>query len=272
MTRPALRYRGGKWRIAPWIISHFPPHECYVEPFMGACSVLLQKASSDFEVVNDLDGDIVAFFRVLRDRPEELQRSIALTPYSRQEYRECKDHALDDLERARRLYGRCWMGRGSSTSDGGWRFQKEWNGWRMNITRLFHELGHLGDIAARLSSIQIDQGPALDVIGRFDAPTTLFYCDPPYLWGTRTRGSRNLYRSEMNDSDHEHLANILHGIQGMAVVSGYHSELYDDLYAGWRCETKMVYAESQKAKTEVLWISPAAEAARLGGGVQQTLL
>lgn len=75
-TRPALRYYGGKWRIGQWVISHFPAHECYVEPYGGGASVLLQKARSPLEVYNDLDGAAVNFFRVLRERQGELARSV----------------------------------------------------------------------------------------------------------------------------------------------------------------------------------------------------
>ena len=266
IERPALRYRGGKWRLAPWIISHLPPHECYVEPFMGACSVLLQKPPSDFEVINDLDGDVVAFFEMLRTRPDELQQAIALTPFSRAEYQACRQPVPEgtrdpQLEQARRLYTRCWQGRGSSTSDGGWRFQKAWNGWKMNTPVYFKHLGHLADMALRLAHVQIENTDALAVIRRFDAPTTCFYIDPPYVFSTRVASVRRLYTAEMDDRAHEALAETLHGIQGMALVSGYPSALYDRLYGHWRCETTTAYAEQQKATTEALWINPAADAA-----------
>lgn len=262
--RPALRYRGGKWRLAPWVIRHLPPHECYVEPFMGACSVFLQKLPSDYEVLNDLDGDVVALFRVLRERPAELQRAIALTPFSREEYHACREPATDDLERARRLYVRCWQGRGSSTSDGGWRFQKGWNGWKMNSPVYFKDIGHLADIALRLAHVQIESTDALAVIRRFDAPGTCFYLDPPYVFGTRVASARRLYTEEMDDAAHEALAKVLHGIRGMAVLSGYPSPLYERLYGDWRCETTTAWAEQQKAATEALWINPAADVALNG--------
>ena len=102
VTRPALRYYGGKFRLAPWIIGHFPVHECYVEPFGGAMSVLLRKAPARYEVYNDLDREVVNLFRVLRERPEEFIRAIELTPYSRAEQLLAFEPAPEDeLERAR---------------------------------------------------------------------------------------------------------------------------------------------------------------------------
>ncbi len=257
ISRPALRYRGGKWRTAPWIISHFPPHECYVEPFMGAASVFMQKEPSDFEVLNDRDGDVVAFFRALRERPEDLMEAIALTPYSRDEFKAALAPAVDTLERARRLYIRCWQGRGSSNENSGWRFQIQWHGWKMNIPRYFHKLEHLGVIAARLADVQIENGKAETVMERFDAPTTLHYLDPPYVLETRNKSPR-LYKYEWSDDDHRHLAETAKGLKGMVLISGYPSGLYDELYAEWRRVEKTAYAEAQKQTIECLWISPKA--------------
>lgn len=260
IQRPALRYRGGKWRIASWIIRHLPVHECYVEPFMGACSVLLQKPPSAFEVVNDLDGYVVAFFRCLRDRRADLEESIWLTPCSRQELRLAYEPAEDELEKARKLYMRCAIGRGSANRKSGWRFQKAWNGWGKDYPRLMKHLDHFGPIADRLMTVQIEQDDALATIRRFDGPRTVFYVDPPYMAEFRAR-SRDLYSTELNDEDHLRLAEVLHSIVGMALVSGYASPLYEKIYAGWRQVKKIAYGERQKQVTECLWISPAAEQA-----------
>ena len=123
VTRPPIRYHGGKFRIASWVISHFPAHECYVEPFGGGAGVLLQKTPAPFEVLNDLDGEVVNFFRVLRERPGELVRVIQLTPWSREEQRLSFEPASDPLERARRFYVRSWQTHGgpgrSGKADGG---------------------------------------------------------------------------------------------------------------------------------------------------------
>lgn len=275
LRRVALRYRGGKARDAWWIIAHLPQCECYVEPFMGAASVLLQREPADFEVLNDLDGAVVNFFRVLREQPSELMRLITLTPYSRQEYRLCRDSCPDNpLEWARRVYVWAWQGRGRALErNGGWRFQTSWNGWNAHVLRQFRDVSHLDWIADRLTRVQIEQGEALDVIGRYDRPQTLFLCDPPYLPEVR-QGSGTLYRCEMDVADHVALAEKLRGIRGMAVVCGYPHPLYDELYTrhGWRLETKASYGEAQKATVEAVWINPAAQAALAAEQAQGSFL
>lgn len=118
-TRPALRYFGGKWRLAPWIISHFPEHTCYVEPFAGGASVLLRKPESKVEVLNDLDGEVVNFWRVLREQTEAFIRAVELTPFSREEASLAYQVADDPLERARRLFIRSWQQRGGDLAPSG---------------------------------------------------------------------------------------------------------------------------------------------------------
>lgn len=264
IKRPALRYRGGKWRLGPWIISHFPPHECYVEPFAGGASVLFQKEPSILECINDLDGDVVAFFRVLREQPQDLVRMLELTPYARDELKECHQPVsagMNDLEKARRLYTRCALGRGTSSRPSGFRPQKSKCAWGKNVTGEFARLEHLHAAAERLAMVQIECLDALEVVRRFDAPGTLFYVDPPYLSENR---SGRLYAQEMMDEGaHRALAELLHGIEGMVLLSGGESELYRDLYGGWSVETKIARGEQHKEYTECLWINPAAQAAKV---------
>jgi DNA adenine methylase len=127
VTRPALRYFGGKFRLSKWILSQFPEHETYVEPFGGAMGVLLNKQPAHFEIYNDLDGEVVNFFRVLRDQPDELIRLIELTPYAREEQLLSFDDlaGVSEVERARRLYVRCWQSHGGGRTQWrtGWRYQ-----------------------------------------------------------------------------------------------------------------------------------------------------
>ena len=262
VSRPALRYRGGKWRSAPWIIEHFPPHECYVEPFMGAASVLLRKPRADFECINDLNGSVVNFFRVLREQPAELQQAITLTPYSRQEYRECRVPCPGNpIEWARRLWVQHSQGRGRAEgANGGWRFQTAWNGWNADVVGQFRKVEHFTEITDRLMGVQIEQGTWIDVVRRFDRPSTLFYVDPPYPHVTRPE-STNLYAHEMEDADHERLAGELNGLDGMVVLSSYPNALYDSLFAGWRQEVRTEHAEAQKETTEVIYLNPACDTA-----------
>lgn len=262
VTRPALRYYGGKWRIAPWIIQHLPPHQCYVEPFAGGASVLLRKPPAPLEVANDRDGDVINFFRVLRERPDELVRLLDLTPWSRGELYACYLPSDDPVERARRYYVRSmqgWFG-GTRKEWQGWRFQKQQVGGRSTIAS-WGSFEHLYAAAQRLKSVQFDCDDALKVIPRFDTPATLFYVDPPYPRKTRSaRWGNDGYRYEMSDDDHRALAEALKGVAGAVLISSYLSPLYEELYAGWR-RVERVAMTGGKVKTfarEVLWLNDAA--------------
>lgn len=262
ITRPALRYYGGKWVLAPWIIQHLPEHESYIEPFAGAASVLLQKRPSRIEVYNDLDGEVVNFFRVLRDHPGELVQALSLTPYARGELTACKEPAINPIERARRLFVLAWQGRSRNSWTAGWRFQRTTHRRSRSPADDFADVDRLHAIAARLRHVQIEKDDALAVIERFDTPRAVFYCDPPYLESTRSgRWAANAYANELTDEDHVALSEVLHRIEGMALVSGYDSPLYDELYGGWQKVTKRATTDHRGAevkRTECLWISPRA--------------
>lgn len=261
ITRPALRYFGGKWRLAPWVISFFPEHICYCEPYGGGANVILQKEPSYIDVYNDLNGDVVNFFRVMRERKDELIEAIRWTPYARDEYGLSFEPTSDPLELARRLYVQAWMKRD------GYRVNDKSAGWRMTKTDArgtrtpvddWDNIVHLYEVATRLKEIAIENNPALTVIGRYDAPTTLFYLDPPYVQSTRNqRWALTAYEYEMTDQDHTELARALNGIEGMAIISGYPSELYEELYQGWQMITKEIAQNNQsEAKIEALWLNP----------------
>jgi len=253
INRPALRYFGGKWRLAKWIMSFFPEHFCYAEPFTGGASVLLQKERVEHEVINDLDGNVVNFFRVLRERPDELIRAIELTPFARDEYRLSIQVAENELERARRFYVRCWQSIGSNADkNGGWRFQRSDNGY--SVAKQFTQTDYLWGIVERLRGVQIESDDAIKIIRRYDAPETLFYIDPPYLPETREYSGR--YRLEVMPDYHCQLAQVLNTIEGMAIVSGYPSGLYDELFTGWRAERKEVKTNGEAKGLETLWLSP----------------
>lgn len=262
--RPALRYYGGKWRIAPWILSHFPEHHIYVEAFAGGASVLLRKAPSDSEVLNDLDGNVVNYFRVLREKPYELKRAIEFTPFSREEtYASCEP-ATDPVERARRFHVRAWQTQHGAPQMGrnGWRFGRRGGNDRRSAVDDWNDVARLPAIAERLKNVQIENDDALKVIARFDKASTLFFCDPPYMFSTRSdRWARNGYRLEMEDKVHEQLAEVLRSVKGMAIVCGYPSEDYERLYKGWKRVSIDNHTSRGKARSEVLWISPAAAAA-----------
>lgn len=258
--RPALRYYGGKWKLAPWIISHFPEHQNYVEPCGGAASVLLQKPRSPLETYNDLDGNVVNFFRVLRDRPEELIRKIRLTPWARAEYELSFEPCDDAVERARRFFVSMWMsmqgGHHSKTSKT-WRINTN-NGDRYVVPpEEFAGLPKcLPDIAGRFLGVQIDNRDACDVIGRYDNADTLIYFDPPYIKETRSRG--DVYRLEVDNQFHIQAADLLRQVAGYVIVSGYACPLYTELYEGhgWKRVDKEAQTNGGGKRIESLWLSP----------------
>jgi DNA adenine methylase len=257
ITTPALRWIGSKWRIANWIIEQLPPHTTYVEPYAGGCSVLLRKPPSTFEVVNDLNSEVVNFFEVLRTRPAELIAAIDLTPYARQEYQLSwrREKELEPVEQARRFYVRCRMsfGSGEGRFSTGWRFQKNTNRGKRVVDE-WSKVDHLWAIARRFKEAMIEHDDALKILDRYDTAQTVFYVDPPYV--TDTRQESNIYSHEMTDDDHRSLAEKLHGLDGMVVLSGYPSALYDELYAGWRTLEKSTQTNGKAQRTEKLWISP----------------
>ncbi len=257
ITRPIMRYPGGKFKLAKWVISHFPAHETYVELYGGAASVLLRKLRSIGEVYNDIDGEVVNVFRILRDRQlaAELARLIELTPYSREEYDKACEPTLHPIEKARRLIYRTFAGQGSLTRDhSGFRGYRNSTSGVTGATEWAKYPAELILFTERLQGVCIENKSAIDLIPSLDRPNTLFYADPPYVKSTHSGSIR--YRYSMSDDDHIQLSECLHRIQGLAVVSGYPSDLYDRLYADWRCVRKSHYALNAKPTIECLWLSP----------------
>lgn len=265
-SRPLLRYHGGKWMLAPWIISHLPPHRVYVEPYGGAASVLIRKPRSYGEVYNDLDGEIVNLFRVVREQPRALTRALLWTPFARTEYRETAFEPTDDpLEMARRTVIRSFMGFGSNSIQ---RAIK--SGFRSNSNRSGTTPAHdwmefpptIRAVARRFRGVVIERLPAMDVVKQHDSPETLIYADPPYVHTTRmtvTQHGHHGYRHEMTDDDHREMAATLRHVRGMVVLSGYPCDLYDrELFADWHRVEREALADGARKRTEVLWMNAAA--------------
>jgi DNA adenine methylase len=264
MRRPLLRYHGGKWMLAPWIIEHFPPHRIYVEPFGGAASVLLRKERSYAEVWNDLDCEVVNLFRVVREKPAALTRALVWTPWSRAEFELARRPTRNRLERARRFMVRAMMGFGTSGLLRGGRTGFRAAPYRISNSGVHDWVNHpptLRAVARRLRGVTIEQRPALDVIAQQDGPDTLFYVDPPYTHAERVSvaDGHRAYVHEMDDAAHEKLADVLRSAHGMVLLSGYRSALYARLYRDWRSVQCQTLANGGRKRTEVLWINPAAE-------------
>lgn len=265
IKHPAIRYHGGKFRLAPWIIEQMPDHVCYVEPFGGAAGVLLRKPRSYAEVYNDLDEEVVNLFRVLRDPVQNqcLQDACVLTPYSRNEFFAAREKTADPVERARRMVVRACMGFGTASGAGGD------SGFRHDSKRKYATPSHLWErypatlaaVCARLQGVIIENKDALAVMRAHDAETTLHYIDPPYVPETRSTGHR-YYRHEMTIEGHEQLLAVSGTLAGMVMISGYDSEVYNDMLTGWKRTEKasrISAGRGTKVRTECLWINPAAQ-------------
>lgn len=255
-ARPLVRYHGGKWMLAPWILEHFPPHRCYVEPFGGGGSVLLRKPRAYAEVYNDLDGEIVNLFRVAREDGEALALLCELTPFARSEFVRAYEPAADPLEQARRTLARSFMGFGSNAHN-------KATGFRANSNRSGTTPSHdwmnypdaLRQTIQRLRGVVIENRDAVEAMKQHDAPTTLHYVDPPYVFSTRSDGKAD-YRHEMDDEQHEALSVALRELEGMVVLSGYRCDLYDRLYDGWVRIDRAARADGAAHRVESLWLSP----------------
>lgn len=263
IARPAVRYYGSKFRIASWIIGHFPPHVTYVEPFGGGAAVLLQKPPARFDVYNDIDGNVVNFFDQLRDNTDALVQAIQWTPYARAELQRAYEaQPVDNLERARRFYVALQQGWGGRKWRPSWRYQHTDNRGKSVIDD-WNQVDHLYAIARRLKQIFIECDDAARVLARYDQPHTLFYLDPPYLPDTRSNDNHG-YAYEMTPDQHEALLRQIRTLRGMVIISGYPSNMYAGYLHDWTCvETAARTTNAATVKTETLWISPAARQAAL---------
>lgn len=250
--KPILKYPGAKNRIAPWICEYIPTHSVYLEIYAGSLAVLFHKKRSHIETVNDLDGDIVNFFQVLRDRSQELEQKINLTPFSREEYQRAYHFCDDEVERARRFAVRCWMGFGNSyLYCNGFKSGQQTNS--PNPSKAWSVLSESLKMAAeRLKGVQIENLPAIELIKRYNTEDVFIYADPPYLHGTR---KKYLYRYEMDDLEHEELLKTLICHPGKILISGYDNDIYNDMLQGWTKVQKETIAEGGRHRTETLWMN-----------------
>lgn len=249
-----LKYPGAKNRIAPWICEYIPEHKVYVEPYFGSGGVFFNKMPCRIETINDLDKNVVNYFYVIREFPEELAEKLRNTPYARDEYyKACvADREDSDIERARKFAVRCWQGFGcSNLYRNGFRSSQQsssphaTNEWRGIPERL--KFAH-----ERLRNAQIENLPAAEIIKRYDTADVFMYIDPPYLHGTR---KNYLYRHEMKSEEHEELLRLLVKHPGKILLSGYENEMYNDMLRDWKKFSKRTQAEAGIARTETLWMN-----------------
>ncbi len=261
--RIVFGWYGGKFNHLPWLLPLLPECHHYCEPFGGSAAVLLNREPSPVETYNDIDGQVVNFFKVLRDKPSKLARAIGLTPFSREEFNLAVNGnggRLTDVERARRFFIRARQARtglAQTASLGRWANCRNTSRAGMSgvVSRWLGSVDGLPEIAERLLRVQIENRPALDVIRLYDDSGTLFYCDPPYLHSTR--GDDKAYGFEMDEEEHKELAVALRNCKAKVAVSGYRNELMDQLYKGWRrydAAPKMAHS-IKKTRQECLWMN-----------------
>lgn len=259
VLKPVLKYRGSKWRLAPWIISHFPDpatYTTYIEPFFGSGAVFFAKQPTRHEIINDLSGDVVNLFTVIRDHGAVLAALAQMTPWARAEYEASYAPVAspDDerLEAARRFLVRCWQAQHLDfTRQTAWRHHGAST--HSAMTGLWAQLpDRLLAVVARLKAAEIECRPALEVIARNAQPDVLLYVDPPYV--LTTRGRRKLYRNELSDADHLTLLDVLDAHPGPVVLSGYPNRLYAERLMHWQYAESPAIAEGGKRRTEALWI------------------
>ena len=276
--RIAFGWYGGKFSHLGWLLPLLPKCHHYCEPFAGSGAVLLNREPSPVETYNDLDGEVVRFFRVLRDHGEELIRVCALTPFAREEYREAIGDGgpLGEVEQARRFFVKARqvrMGLAQSSYLCRWANCKENSsgGKSSSVSRWLNGVEGLADVAERLLRVQIEHRPAVEAIQLYDSPNTLFYCDPPYVHSTRS--ACDCYAFEMDDGQHRELAAALNSIQGKAAVSGYRCELMDELFQGWRRYDAPVrqLASTKAMRQECVWMNYDHEALRQAAAPQTEL-
>ena len=259
----AFGWYGGKYSHLDWLLPLLPKTTHFCDVFGGSAAVLINRIPSPVETYNDLDSELVTFFRVLRNQKDALIEAIGLTPFSREELAiACAKPTVDltDLERARRFFIRARQvrtGLAQTASAGRWAhcLLTSRAGMAGAVSRWLGSIEDLSAIAQRLLRVQIENAPALEILERYDSSETLFYCDPPYVHDTR--GDSKAYGYEMTDSDHRDLARVLSRVKGKVALSGYHCPLYDELYSSWwriEADSKLCHSVKKK-RTEILWLN-----------------
>lgn len=255
--KAVLKYPGSKWNIASRIVELIPEHHSYVEPFFGSGAVLFNKAPSDIETVNDLDGDVVNLFRCIRENPDKLSCLVTATPYSRKEYDDTYidvDECFEPYEKARRFLIRCWQGYGYRTNGYkvGWKNDVQGRERAYALKKWYYLPEVINDAAERLRTVQIENRPAVEIIERFNYDNVFMYLDPPYVLETR---SQHQYKHEMEDTDHELLLKTILKSNAKIMISGYESDMYNRYLSGWQKRTFASCAEGGSPRKEVIWMN-----------------
>ena len=268
LARPAFRYHGSKFALADWVMSFFPDQKDYDlwgEPFSGNASVTLRKRRSPLEVINDMDGNVINFFYVLRRWPFELIQAVELTPYAHEEWVKSWKDTDDAVEKARRFFIRSYGSIAGPTAqwNTGWRRQVKLSrgitGNKMTAAAVtFGRIEHLWQVAERLKGVMIERMDAIQLVLKYDHDRALWYFDPPYVWATRGRWSNTAYTHEMEDGDHVQFCEVARTLEGFVIISGYENDIYtEQLEAhGWERIDRDARINGAGKATESLWLNP----------------
>lgn len=258
MSLNLIKYHGGKAKLADWIVSLMPSHSVYVEPFGGGASVLLSKPSAKSEVYNDLDGEIVNLFRIVRERGDELAHLCNMTPFARDEMELAYEKSECPMERARRFMVRADMAitTTSINEKSGFRTAINSNDYSAQFLTWFKRPESILNIRHRLARVAIENTDAFKLIDRFDRPHTLFYLDPPYYNSTRGKKSIRIgYNHNLSNEDHERLLARIKKTESKVMISGYENELYNTELKDWHMCHHKSYDDACKIRKEVLWMN-----------------
>lgn len=251
-----IKYPGSKWSLADWIISFFPEHHSYLEPYFGSGAVLFNKQRSNIETVNDLDGNVVNLFEWIRKDPERLAHEIYYTPYARQVHEDTFASVPEDsFAQAVNFYIRLNMGHGFRTNG-------EKVGWKNDVQGRERAYASqdwcrlpekIMQAAERLRGVQIENRPAVEVIKRFNYKNVLIYLDPPYM--PETRHGKQYAHEMLRRESHEEMLIAALEHKGPVLISGYETDLYNDLLKGWHKEDHLAYSQVHSRKHEILWMN-----------------
>lgn len=257
MAKPILKYFGAKWSAAARIVPMLPRMARYVEPYCGSAAIYLNLPWQPYHaILNDLNGDIVNLFRVIREQPKRLMRAVSLTPYAEAEHAAAWDVDIqqsDAVERARLFLVRQWMNHGGVLSRAGFRHRGRSTS-SSSTTSLWRDLPQrITDVIEPLRHAEILSRPAIDVITYYNNPDTLLVVDPPYPLSVR--GGRKYYSHEMSDADHLQLIEALQSHTGPVALCGYRCDLYSQaLDDEWKTVDFSATAEGGNTRTETVWL------------------
>jgi DNA adenine methylase len=250
--KTCLKYWGGKQQLADRIIALFPAHSCYVEPFFGGGAVFFRKSKVPVEIINDVNDNIINFYRVIKRDFEKLKDEVDVTLYSESQWRQAKELWESGMEKDKVL--RAWAAfvlshqSFSGSLGGSWAFSdtRNWAAQFKNVKDYFDAW-----YVQRLDGVQIFCRDALDIIGNVDSPETFYFIDPPYF--NADMGHYGGYTQEQ----FEQLLEVLSGIKGKFFLTTYPSEIlrtYVDRFNWHTVENELFLSASNtpgKTKTEV---------------------